>query len=238
MSGSAADDLDGLLRELAERRRKGGRRVLRCRLRRLSAKAAAAARRAADVGMAGAAILVLLPVFAAAWAAIRLTSRGKAIFVQTRVGRHGRHFAFYKFRSMVDGAEGCRDELLGRNESADGVTFKMRKDPRITPVGRFLRKFSIDELPQLWNVIRGDMALVGPRPPLPSETAQYTPEERKRLDVTPGLTCLWQILGRCEIPFKVQVLLDKAYIRRKGLWRDVWILLRTVPVVVSGRGAW
>ena len=238
MSGSSADELEGLLGELAERRRKGGRRVLRFRLRRLAEKAVSAARRAADIGVASVAILALLPVFAATWAVIRLTSRGKAIFVQTRVGRHGRPFAFYKFRSMVDGAEKLRDGLLGQNESADGVTFKIRRDPRITPVGRFLRKFSIDELPQLWNVIRGDMTIVGPRPPLPSEMAQYTPEERKRLDVTPGLTCLWQILGRCEIPFRVQARLDKAYIRRKGLWCDVWILLRTIPVVVSGRGAW
>lgn len=238
MGSSSADELDGLLRELAERRRNGGCRVLRFRLRHFAAKAESAARRSADIVVASAAILALLPVFVATWAAIRLTSRGRAIFVQTRVGRHGRPFAFYKFRSMVEDAEKLRDGLICMNESSDGVIFKIQADPRVTPVGRIIRKLSIDELPQLWNVVKGDMSLVGPRPPLPSEVAQYTPEERKRLDVKPGLTCLWQVSGRSEIPFNEQCRLDEEYIRTQGPWSDVKILLRTVPAIFSGRGAW
>ena len=127
---------------------------------------------------------------------------------------------------------------MAQNESKDGVIFKMRNDPRITPVGRIMRKYSIDELPQLWNVLRGDMTLVGPRPPVPSEVAQYTLEERKRLSVIPGITCTWQISGRSDIPFHEQVRLDKEYIRTHGVWNDLRILLRTIPAILTGRGAY
>ena len=144
----------------------------------------------------------------------------------------------YKFRSMRIDAEARRAALEPSNESPDGVIFKMRNDPRITRVGRFLRRYSLDELPQLWNVLKGDMSLVGPRPPLPEEVAKYTLEDRKRLDVIPGITGTWQVSGRSEIPFKEQVRLDKAYILAPGIRKDVAILLRTVPAIIGGRGAY
>ena len=124
------------------------------------------------------------------------------------------------------------------NESGDGVIFKMKDDPRITPVGRIIRRFSIDELPQLFNVLLGDMSLVGPRPPLPSEVQTYTLEERKRLNITPGITCLWQISGRSELSFRQQMELDKAYIASRSTWKDFQILLKTIPAILTGRGAW
>jgi lipopolysaccharide/colanic/teichoic acid biosynthesis glycosyltransferase len=131
-----------------------------------------------------------------------------------------------------------KDQLLEQNESKGGVIFKMKNDPRVTPIGRFIRRFSIDELPQLINVLKGDMSLVGPRPPLPREVMEYTLEDRKRLHVKPGITCLWQIKGRSEIPFQEQVQLDLEYIRSQGLKNDLIILLKTIPAVLSGRGAY
>ena len=157
---------------------------------------------------------------------------------QVRVGKFGRHFKFYKFRSMYIDAEARKAELLKNNESSDGVIFKMKRDPRITPVGRFIRKFSIDELPQLFNVILGDMSLVGPRPPLPSEVRAYTLEERKRLNITPGITCLWQVSGRSELPFSKQIALDKEYIASRSAFKDFLILLKTIPAILTGKGAW
>ncbi len=139
---------------------------------------------------------------------------------------------------MYMDAEQRKNELLKRNESADGVIFKMKKDPRITPVGRVLRKSSMDELPQLFNVLLGDMSLVGPRPPLPQEVMKYSLEDRKRLNVIPGLTCLWQISGRSDIPFNRQVELDKEYIHSRGIRKDLVILLKTVPAILTGRGAY
>lgn len=195
-------------------------------------------KRAFDVIASGSLILVLSPVFIATYLAIRLTSPGPAFFSQTRVGRYGRHFKFWKFRSMRIDAESMKESLMSENESGDGVIFKMKRDPRITPVGRFIRKFSIDELPQLWNVLKGDMTLVGPRPPVPSEVAEYTLEDRKRLNVIPGLTCTWQVSGRSEIPFREQVRLDKEYIRTHGFWNDLKILAKTVPAILTGRGAY
>ena len=129
-------------------------------------------------------------------------------------------------------------EILHKNDSADGVIFKMKNDPRITRIGRFIRKFSIDELPQLFNVLEGTMSLVGPRPPLPSEVALYTLDERKRLHIKPGITCIWQISGRSDIPFKQQVKLDEEYIRNHGIFKDLIILLKTIPAILSGRGAY
>ena len=139
---------------------------------------------------------------------------------------------------MRTDAEALKEQLQERNESTDGVIFKMKDDPRITKVGKFLRRTSLDELPQLWNVFIGDMSLVGPRPPVPSEVAQYTLEDRKRLDVIPGITCLWQIKGRSEIPFHEQVRLDKEYILAPSVWKDIAILLKTIPAIIGGKGAY
>jgi len=135
-------------------------------------------------------------------------------------------------------AEKSRSELEDRNESKDGVIFKIRKDPRVTFIGRIIRKFSIDELPQLFNVLTNDMSLVGPRPPLPSEVADYTLDQRQRLHIKPGITCIWQISGRSDISFKEQVELDKQYIGSRSLRKDLVILLKTIPAVITGRGAY
>ena len=191
-----------------------------------------------DIILAILAVVLGSPVFLITALLVKLTSPGPIIFSQVRVGRFGRHFKFYKFRSMYIDAEARKAELLKHNESGDGVIFKMKHDPRITPVGRFIRKFSIDELPQLFNVILGDMSLVGPRPPLPSEVRTYTLEERKRLNLTPGITCLWQVSGRSELPFSKQIALDKEYIASRSVWKDFLILLKTIPAILTGRGAW
>jgi lipopolysaccharide/colanic/teichoic acid biosynthesis glycosyltransferase len=143
----------------------------------------------------------------------------------------------YKFRSMVVNAEALKAQLMARNEMKDGILFKMRHDPRVTRVGRLIRKTSIDELPQLWNVVRGDMSLVGPRPPVPAEVARYDPAQRRRLAATPGITCLWQVSGRNEIDFPGQVRLDVQYIECQSVALDLRILLRTIPAVLSQRGA-
>ena len=195
-------------------------------------------KRLMDIVLSILAILVFSPVFLLTGLLIKITSPGPIIFSQVRVGRYGRHFKFYKFRSMYIDAEARKAELMKLNESGDGVIFKMKRDPRITPVGRFIRKFSIDELPQLFNVLLGDMSLVGPRPPLPSEVRTYTLEERKRLNITPGITCLWQVSGRSELPFSKQIALDKEYIASRSAWKDFLILLRTIPAILTGRGAW
>ena len=178
------------------------------------------------------------PVFLLTALLVKVTSPGPIIFSQVRVGKYGRHFKFYKFRSMYIDAEARKAELLKHNESGDGVIFKMKHDPRITPVGRFIRKFSIDELPQLFNVLLGDMSLVGPRPPLPAEVKNYTIEERKRLNITPGITCIWQVSGRSELPFQKQMALDKEYIGSRSTWKDFVILLKTIPAILTGKGAW
>ncbi len=169
---------------------------------------------------------------------IKLDSSGPIIYRQVRVGKNGCHFNFYKLRSMYLDADRRRAEILAQNESRDGVIFKMKSDPRITRPGRIIRKFSIDELPQLFNVLIGDMSLVGPRPPLPSEVKLYTLDDRKRLNVIPGITCLWQISGRSDIPFKQQVELDKEYIKSHSIWYDFVILLKTIPAVLTGKGAY
>ncbi len=195
-------------------------------------------KRLIDVLVSATALLIALPFFIALGIAIRLESRGPVIFTQKRVGKDGRHFKFFKFRSMVPDAEKLKDKLVQENESKDGVIFKMKKDPRITKIGAFIRKFSIDELPQLFNVLIGDMSLVGPRPPVPREVAEYTLEDRKRLHAKPGITCTWQISGRSDIPFKMQAELDKEYIRSKSFWKDIRILLLTVPAVITGKGAY
>jgi lipopolysaccharide/colanic/teichoic acid biosynthesis glycosyltransferase len=143
----------------------------------------------------------------------------------------------YKIRSMCLNAEQRLKELLEQNQHAEGVTFKLKSDPRVTRIGKWLRKFSFDELPQFFNVFIGDMSLVGPRPPVPREVAMYSPAHRRRLAIKPGITCIWQISGRSEIDFSGQVRLDVAYIEQQSFWKDVEILLRTVPAVLSGKGA-
>lgn len=232
------DELDQLSRELAQRSGRKEDLVLRLTLWKFTVRLTYALKRVLDILLAGLALICLLPLMALIALTIKLTSRGPVFFVQVRVGRFGRHFRFYKFRSMYMDAEQRKNELLKRNESADGVIFKMKKDPRITPAGRILRKTSMDELPQLFNVLLGDMSLVGPRPPLPQEVMKYSLEDRKRLNVIPGLTCLWQISGRSDIPFNRQVELDKEYIHSRGIRKDLVILLKTVPAILTGRGAY
>ncbi len=167
---------------------------------------------------------------------IKLTQGGAVLYSQTRCGLNGRRFTLYKFRTMIEGAEKKQAELRHLNEM-DGPVFKLRRDPRVTPFGRFLRRFSLDELPQLWNVLRGDMSLVGPRPPIPEEVARYQRWHRRRLSMKPGLTCLWQISGRNQIDFERWMRLDLEYIDTWTPWLDMKILLKTVPAVITGRGA-
>jgi exopolysaccharide biosynthesis polyprenyl glycosylphosphotransferase len=196
----------------------------------------AVAKRALDIVVSALLLGMLSPLFALVALLIKVTTHGPVFFAQQRCGRNGRTFRCYKFRTMVQGAEIMKESLLTRNEMT-GPVFKIRNDPRITPLGRVLRKTSIDELPQLWNVLRGDMSLVGPRPPLPEEVATYTPREHIRLSVPPGLTCLWQVSGRSDLDFDRWIELDIEYIRRRCFWYDLWLLVRTVPAVLTGRGA-
>lgn len=195
-------------------------------------------KRSLDVLASASALLVLSPFFLILAYLIRKHDGGPVLFWQTRVGQWGEEFAFPKFRSMVTNAEAVKKELLEQNQHSEGVTFKMRNDPRITPVGRFIRKTSVDELPQLWCVLVGDMSLVGPRPPLPQEVQQYNLVQRRRLDVKPGLTCYWQVEGRGDIPFSQQVELDVQYIHSQSWWLDIWLLLKTIPAVILGKGAY
>lgn len=169
---------------------------------------------------------------------IRLEDGGPVLFVQKRVGRDGAEFPMFKFRSMHLDADRRLHELLAQNHHSTGVTFKIKDDPRVTRVGRRLRKYSLDELPQFLNVLRGEMSLVGPRPPVPREVALYSLADRRRLAVKPGITCHWQISGRAHIDFPGQVQLDVHYIENGGLWTDVKILLGTLPAVISGSGAY
>lgn len=187
----------------------------------------------------GFAILLLAsPLMLITAIAVKLQDGGPILFWQQRVGRWGKLFWCPKFRSMVLDAEARRGALENQNLHGAGVTFKMRSDPRVTRVGRWIRKLSIDELPQLWSVLIGDMSLVGPRPPIPSEVDRYSLQQRRRLDVKPGLTCIWQVSGRGDVPFAKQVELDVAYIESHSLWLDLKLLARTVPAVLLGRGAY
>jgi exopolysaccharide biosynthesis polyprenyl glycosylphosphotransferase len=193
-------------------------------------------KRALDVALAALVLLLSLPAVGLVALLIKLTSGGSVLFRQTRCGLNGRAFTLYKFRTMVEDAEERRLDLLHLNEM-NGPVFKLRSDPRVTAVGRFLRKYSLDELPQLWNVLRGDMSLVGPRPPIPEEVRRYQRWQRRRLAMKPGLTCLWQISGRNNIDFERWMQLDLEYIDSWSPMLDLKILLKTIPVVLSGRGA-
>lgn len=193
-------------------------------------------KRAFDFVVSGLMLLALSPLFLLLIFLVRRDG-GPAFYSQIRVGRHGKTFRFFKFRSMVVNADKMKIELMEQNQSDDGVIFKMNNDPRITKVGRILRKTSLDELPQLYNVFRGDMSLVGPRPPLPDEVQQYNARERQRLDTNQGITCIWQVSGRSNIGFQGQVDLDLKYIQNESLWYDIKLLLKTLPAVITGRGA-
>lgn len=195
-------------------------------------------KRLIDISASAAGLLLLSPLLLAVAAAIRLESPGPVLFKQVRVGRWGKLFNMYKFRSMYVDAEQRKKALTANNEMAGGVLFKMKYDPRMTRVGRKIRKASIDELPQLWNVLVGDMSLVGPRPPVPSEVDQYSLADRRRLEVIPGITCLWQVSGRSDIPFERQVELDVQYIESQSFLTDLRILLATIPAVLLGKGAY
>ncbi|MCP3018492.1 sugar transferase [Cupriavidus basilensis] len=223
--------------------RSARRAVLAMRLGRLrwywQVRSVAGLKRALDILCASAGLLLLSPLLLVVAMAIRCDDGGPVLFWQRRVGRHGREFPFPKFRSMVVDAEQRLLAMQHLNQHGDGgVTFKHARDPRVTRIGRMTRRTSIDELPQLWCVLKGDMTLVGPRPPLPSEVVRYTQAERARLEVTPGLTCIWQVSGRAEIPFAEQVSMDVEYIRKRSLWIDLKLLCKTLPAVLRGRGAY
>ena len=194
------------------------------------------AKRAADLIASALALIVLSPLMLALAILVRLTSPGPIFYRQIRCGLNGRRFTLYKFRSMVANADELRPELEAFNE-IEGFAFKMKNDPRCTPLGRWLRKFSLDELPQLWNVLSGDMSFVGPRPPLPQEVERYAPWQRRRLRMRPGLTCLWTLEGRNRLSFDRLVQFDLAYIDNWSLWLDLKIFVKTIPHVALGRGA-
>jgi exopolysaccharide biosynthesis polyprenyl glycosylphosphotransferase len=192
-------------------------------------------KRVTDIALAAAALVLLAPVMLAIALLIRVTSPGPAIFRQVRCGLNGRRFVFYKFRSMCQDAEAMRSSL--KHLSGRRTAMKIPNDPRLTRLGRWLRKFSVDEWPQLWNVLKGDMSLVGPRPAIPEEVEQYKRWQRRRLRMRPGLTCLWAVNGRDAVDFETWMKLDMQYIDTWSLALDWKIILRTIPHVLSGRGA-
>jgi lipopolysaccharide/colanic/teichoic acid biosynthesis glycosyltransferase len=199
---------------------------------------ALAVKRGTDVLVSALALFALAPLFLLLAALIKLEDGGPILFWQKRIGQWGCTFQFPKFRSMVVNAEGLKKSLLDENDHGESVTFKMKRDPRITRIGKILRRGSLDELPQLWCVLKGQMSLVGPRPPVPQEVAEYSLEDRRRLDVKPGLTCIWQVNGRGDIPFPEQVSLDVEYIESQDFRLDLKLLLLTIPAVLLGRGAY
>ncbi len=202
-----------------------------------SNEAQLAAKRALDIAISMLLLSLSLPAITIAALAIKLSSPGSVLFKQKRIGLNGRMFTLYKFRTMIADAHERREEVAHLNEMG-GPAFKAKEDPRVTPVGRWLRRFSLDELPQLWNVLKGDMSLVGPRPPIPEEVASYHRWHRRRLSMKPGLTCLWQISGRNEIQdFDRWMKLDLQYIDNWSPKLDMKILLKTIPAVLSGKGA-
>ncbi|PYX87426.1 MAG: sugar transferase [Acidobacteria bacterium] len=195
------------------------------------------AKRFADTALAALLLFLLAPLLLVIALLVRLTSPGPVLYRQTRCGLGGRRFTVLKFRSMVQNAEQLRAGVEHLNE-ADGPVFKIAADPRVTPIGRWLRRTSLDELPQLWNILRGDMSFVGPRPPIPEEVEKYESWQRRRLRMRPGLTCLWALEGRSQLNFDRWMQLDLSYIDRWSLWLDAQIFLKTIPHVLFGRGAW
>ena len=197
----------------------------------------AAAKRACDIAISAAGLLLLSALLVGVALAIALTSRGPVIFRQDRIGLRGRPFTLLKFRTMVAGADLMLEKLRDQNE-ADGPLFKLRNDPRVTRIGRFLRRYSIDELPQLINVLKGEMSLVGPRPPLAGEVALYSDWQLDRLEVRPGITGLWQVSGRSDLPFEEYVQLDLFYVENWSIAYDLYILSKTIPMLIASRGAY
>lgn len=194
-------------------------------------------KRISDVILSAVGLVCLAPVFLILAIWIMVDDFGNPFYSQVRVGKDGRHFRMWKFRSMVKNADALKKELLELNE-VQGAMFKMKEDPRVTRVGHFIRKYSLDELPQLFNVLKGDMSLVGPRPPLPEEVEQYTDYHKQRLLVTPGCTGLWQVTARSEVNFEEMVELDLDYIQRRGFILDLWILIMTVKIMIKPNGAY
>lgn len=225
-------------------RRRRIRALLRRRAWILLVSLAEAVKRGADIVISLSLLLLSLPVFAGIGLLVRLDG-GPVFFRQVRIGRFGRPFQMLKFRSMCVDAEERLAALLANNDKEQGITFKMKNDPRVTRVGHWLRRTSLDELPQLINVLQGDMSMVGPRPPVTREVEMYSPSDRHRLYAKPGITCLWQIgerqgrwweVGdRNEIDFEEQVDLDLRYMERQGFWRDLWILVKTLPALLFGK---
>ncbi len=195
------------------------------------------AKRLIDVVGAAIGLVLAAPAMLAAAAAIKLTSRGPVLFAQQRDGLGGRSFRIYKFRTMVVNADEVKAALRHRSEQ-DGPAFKLKNDPRVTPIGRWLRRTCVDELPQLWNVLRGEMSLVGPRPMCSKEARHCAPWERRRLEVTPGLTCIWQVHGGTKVPFREWMRMDLRYVRSRSLWKDLWLMILTVPSVLRRDGVY
>ncbi len=191
-----------------------------------------------DIVLSFFALIFLSPLFMIIALLIKWEDGGPVFYVSQRVGKWGKEFTFPKFRTMLVNADDLRDSLKEHNIHGDDIRFKMTEDPRITKVGKILRKTTLDELPQLWTVFKGDMTLVGPRPPIQEEVNTYNLEQRRRLDVKPGLTCLWQVSGRSEIPFGEQVELDIQYIESQSFWLDIKLILKTIPAILFGRGAY
>lgn len=215
---------------------RSARRRRTAALRRVVPRSWATLKRAMDMTVAIGALVVSAPLIALAALGIACVSPGSPFFTQERVGRDGRAFRLFKLRTMIDGAHLIHDDLHPFSE-VDGPVFKIRNDPRLHPLGKMLRRTSIDELPNLFNVLWGDMSIVGPRPPLPREVARYDAFARRRLTVKPGITCLWQISGRSNLSFDEWMRLDNTYIDTWSPWGDFVILLKTVPAVLRGEGA-
>ncbi len=194
-------------------------------------------KRIVDVLAASAGLVITAPLMLFVAMAIKLESAGPILFRHMRLGKDGRPFVMLKFRSMYQEAAAFQAQLLGHNEMP-GPVFKIRSDPRMTRLGRLIRKYSLDELPQLWNIVRGEMSLVGPRPPIPDEVARYEPWQRERLAVKPGLTCTWQVSGRSDVPFDEWVRMDIEYVRSCSFRQDLKLLLLTIPAVITARGAY
>jgi exopolysaccharide biosynthesis polyprenyl glycosylphosphotransferase len=197
----------------------------------------AVAKRTFDIVVGTIIMVITAPLWMVIGVLIKATSRGPVLYTSERVGRDGRLFMMYKFRTMIRGADLLLPQLLDKNEFAGGVLFKLKNDPRVTKVGGWLRRWSLDELPQIWNVLTGDMSLVGPRPPTPREVAQYDHWHLQRLEAPPGITGLWQVSGRSELGFDEMVMMDITYIENWSLGLDLRILLRTIPAVLGGKGA-
>ncbi len=206
--------------------------------RRLLAYVVPALKRGVDVAGALTAFALFAPIFVATAIAIKMESSGPVFFRQTRIGKNGVPFTMVKFRSMRVGADALHAQMQGATTARQAIRYKNQNDPRVTETGRFIRRYSIDELPQFWNVLTGDMSLVGPRPALPSEVKKYSPSDRDRLLVKPGMTCLWQVGGRADIDFVGQVALDRQYVRQRSLFLDILLLLRTPYAVLFGGGAY